>query len=158
MGRKLVQTFVASAGVVLLVTGGAKIVSALGQAGILDWYDPVLGISFRLVFWLVGGTEIGVGAVCPLSRRAELGAGLVLWLAIGFVVYRLGLWVVGYQEPCSCLGSLSPALGISAEAADRAMRIVLGYLLAGSLAAVGWMWRSRRRSKVEAGRRAAVQA
>jgi hypothetical protein len=57
------RLFMLSAGVIFLVTGVAKVVSASGNARILDSSDPVFSISFRHLFLLVGLLELAVGSV-----------------------------------------------------------------------------------------------
>ncbi len=138
MQQKLARCFLASAFVILISTGVAKICSAFGGAAVLQTYDPIFGVSYRSVFWLVGTIEVGVAFACLLGRRVDLQARLVLWLTTGFVIYRLGLLLVGYRKPCSCLGSLTEALHLSPQSADTAMKIILAYLLVGSCAALFW--------------------
>ena len=134
-----------SAGAMLLLTGIAKIVSATGHAPLLRTSDPIIGISFRSIFLIVGFAETAVGALCFLHSSLELRAGLVAWLASSFLIYRLGLIVVGYRKPCSCMGTLTEALHISPGVADAAMKCILGYLLVGSYGSLFWL--SRQKSK-----------
>jgi len=65
-------------------------------------------------------------------------------LATSFLVYRIGLVLVGYYRPCSCMGSLTEELHISPEIADMAMKIILAYLLIGSYGSLIWLWRKKR--------------
>jgi hypothetical protein len=60
-----------------------------------------------------------------------------------FLVYRLGLILVHYHKPCSCLGHLSDALHISPNAVNIAMKIVLEYLLLGSFAMLFWRLKAK---------------
>jgi hypothetical protein len=94
----------------LLLTAVSKLVSAAGSARILQNPDPILSISFRNVFWIVGVIELVIAFVCFLCKRLGLQAGLVAWLATSFLIYRLGLLFVGYYKPCHCLGNLTDAL------------------------------------------------
>ena len=128
-----------------MVTSVAKLISASGSARILQYPDPVFYISFRHVFWIVGGLELLVALVCFFGKRMGLQAGLVAWLASTFMAYRLNLVWVGWHKPCSCLGNLTDTLHISPQTADTAMKIVLGYLLLGSYAALFWLWKQRRK-------------
>ncbi len=139
-----------AAGVVLLFTALAKLISAGGSAHIMLLTDPILPISFRNVFWLVGVIEIVVAAVCLFGKNVMLQAGLVVWLATNFVFYRFGLIWIGYHRPCSCLGNLTDALHISPQVADTAMKIILAYLLIGSYGILFHQWWKSR--KLEAGR------
>jgi hypothetical protein len=88
----------------------------------------------------VGLLELGVASVCLFARATKIALTLVAWLATIFVLYRVGLFLVGYHKPCSCLGNLTDALHISPEMADAAMKVVLGYLLIGGYGSIFWLW------------------
>jgi len=128
----LLRIFFPSAGVALFVTGAAKIVSAFGEEGILDTLDPVFGLSFRELMVFVGILEIIVAGLCFLPAHRRFTTPLLLWLAFSFFGYRTFLWYVGWQRPCGCLGTLSGALHLSENVANVLLKVVLGYLLAGS--------------------------
>jgi hypothetical protein len=145
MNSKAICIFIYIAGTMLFITAVAKFVSSAGSARILQNPDPILGISFRHVFWIVGAFELFVALVCFFSKQISLGAGLVAWLSTSFLFYRLGLVLIGYHRPCSCLGNLTDALHIPPQAADTAMKIILAYLLIGSYATLFWLWRQKRR-------------
>lgn len=145
MQRKPINFFVYSAGVLLALTAIAKFVSSAGDARVLQNPDPILAIPFRHVFWIVGAIELIIALVCFLGKRLGLQAGLVAWLTTSFLVYHVGLVLVGYQKPCPCLGNLTDALPISQQTADTAMKIILAYLLIGSYAALFWLWRQRKK-------------
>jgi hypothetical protein len=138
---KLRRFFILSSGGLLFVTAVAKLVSASGNARILQYLDPVLAIPFRNVFWSVGALEIAVALVCFFGKQEMLQAGLIAWLATNFVVYRLGLLWVGYHKPCPCLGNLTEALHISPHTGNTVLKIILAYLLIGSYATLLWLWK-----------------
>ena len=142
-GEKAMCWFVASAGTVLTTTGIAKVWSAFGQAKLLAVADPITGIKFGPLLLAVGIAEILIALVCFFSKRQTLALGLVCWLATNFLVYRLGLWWMGWHRPCSCLGSLTDALHISPQLADNIMKVVLAYLLLGSYCLLAWQWRRK---------------
>ena len=146
MKLKVFRSFIVSAGVLLLATAAAKLVSAGGNAHILQFPDPILVIPYRHVFWAVGGLELVIALICLFSNRTRLQAGLVAWLATSFVIYRLALYLSGYHGLCHCLGNLTDALRISPQAADTAMKIVLAYLLVGSYTTLFWLWRQKRKA------------
>jgi hypothetical protein len=146
MRLKIVHIFIYSAAAFLLAAAVAKLVSTSGNARILETLDPVLGITFRHVFWIVGTLEIVVAIVSFFGEYIGIKAGLVAWLATIFAVYRFGLWWVGYHKPCSCLGNLTDALHIQPQTADTAMKIILAYLLIGSYATLFWLWRQKRKT------------
>jgi hypothetical protein len=146
MRRLFLTLFVYSTGVLLLFTAAAKLVSGFGDARVLQLPDPVFGIQFRYLFWAVGGIEWAVVMVCLFGKQLKLKVFLIAWLATMFVIYRLGLNWVGYFRPCHCLGTLTDSLGISPQAADKAMKIVVAYLFIGSYATLFWFWRQRKKT------------
>jgi len=137
------ENYLYSAGVLLAATAIAKFVSAGGSAGILRQSDPILGVKFQHVFMFVGAMEIVVALFCFFSKRMTTKASLVAWLSTSFLVYRVGLLLVGYKKPCSCLGNLTDALHIPPEIAAIGMRVVLAYLLFGSYFVLFSLWRQK---------------
>jgi hypothetical protein len=141
---KIIRIYVYFAGVLLLITSLAKLVSSSGSARVLENTEPIFGMTFRHVFWLVGTIELLVALVCFFWKRVGLQAGLVAWLATSFLIYHLGLILISYHTPCSCMGNLTEALHISAKTADLAMKIILAFLFIGSYATLFWHWRQHR--------------
>jgi len=139
-----VQFFLRSAGILLLITAFAKLGSSFGSAKYLESLDPLLSISFRHLFRIVGMVELGVAFICFFGKPTSMRASFVAWLATAFALYRFGLWWIDYHKPCSCLGNLTDAIHLSPEAADAVMKIILAYLLIGSYVTLFWRWRQRR--------------
>jgi len=152
------RCFIISAGVLLALTGSAKILSGLGKARALAVPDPIFGERFGHLLLAVGIAEVLIALVCSFSRRETLAAAFVAWLSTGFLIYRLGLWWLGWHGPCSCLGNLTDALHISPQAADNIMKVVLAYLLIGSYSLWVWRWRGMRWSRSVLARTASVLA
>jgi hypothetical protein len=128
------QRFAITAGGILAITGTAKLFTVTGDATILRVPDPFFGIPFQQLMLLVGLAELLVAGICFLGRWPGLSAMLVAWLASGFLVYRTGIWMIGWKKPCGCLGNLTDVLGITPKTADWIALVLLGYLLAGSYA------------------------
>lgn len=127
-----IRLFIQSAGILLLVTAIAKLISSTGNAHMLNLSDPILFLSYRQVFCVIGTLELIIGVICLSNKSIGLQAGLVGCLSASFVVYRIGLIVVGYHMPsCSCLGNLTEALHISAKTANTAI---------GSYGTLLWLW------------------
>jgi hypothetical protein len=124
--------YIKLSGILLLITGAAKLISATGSARVLEMRDPILLISFRYVFIIVGCIELIICAFCLLSCRTHLQAQLIAWLAASFVIYRLELIMIDYQGPCHCAGNLTEMIHISANAINYIMTAILTYLLGGS--------------------------
>jgi hypothetical protein len=132
--QSIIRLFIIISGVLLFLSAAAKFISANGNAGVLQQSDPILSISFRHLFWIVGSFELIVATVCILEDNQQLQATSLACLSTGFMVYRLGMKWVHYYKPCPCLGSLTDALRIPPETADTVMQIILAYLLIGSYA------------------------
>ncbi len=141
---KLARWFIVSAGGILLVTGTAKVVSALGRAEILNVADPIFGVSFRFMMLTAGILELTLSAICFFGKGIRLQAGLVAWLSTSFLLYRIGLWFVGWKRPCGCLGRLTDILHLSPQTADSLMKIVLAYLFVASWIVLGGFHRRTR--------------
>jgi hypothetical protein len=143
---KEVRFFLKSAGVLLIFSAIAKLISASGSARILEENDPIFPISFRITFWLAGSLELVIALICFFCKRYEMSILLTTWIATCFAFYRFSLWWIGWHRPCSCLGNLTDALHISPQIADTAMKTILAYLLLGSYASLFWLWRQKRKT------------
>ena len=141
--------FVLSSGVILAITGLAKVWTGFGSSKFLAVLDPIIGIKFGQLMLLVGLAEIAIALVCFFSKRQTLALGLVAWMSTNFVAYRLGLWWMDWKKPCSCLGNLTDALHISPQTADTIMKVLLAYLLIGSYGFLIWQWRQAKLFRVE---------
>jgi hypothetical protein len=140
------QTFILSSGLILTVTGIAKLWSALGNARILNDADPLLNLQFGHLMFVAGTLELAIASVCLFTKFRQLAASLVAWLATNLLAYRFCLWWIGWHRPCRCLGNLTDALHIPPQAADTAMKIILAYLLIGSYATLFLFWRQRKKA------------
>jgi len=143
---KAIRFFTQSAGVILLATAAGKLVSANGSARILQIFDPILSITFRDVFVIISLIEIVVAFICLFGKQVRWQISLLVWLVTNFVIYRIGLFLIGYHKPCPCLGNFTDALYISQQTADTAMKIILAYLLIGSYTSLFWLWRQKRQA------------
>jgi hypothetical protein len=150
MANKIARNLQWSFGLVLGVTGCAKVVSFFGIERILYLNDPILGIPFRYLLLLVGILEILIAGVCVLSNKPKLSSLLVAFLATNFAIYRLALWFMGWHRPCNCMGNLADAMHIPPQTADAAMKIILAYLLIGSYATLFWFWKQKRATSIAA--------
>ena len=154
----VLTSFISSATVILTITGVAKVRTAFAVTKVLAVADPITGISFGHLMMAVGVGELVIVGICLLSRSQKLKLGLIAWLATNFVVYRLGLWWMGWKKPCSCLGNLTDSLHISPQLADNIMKIILAYLLIGSYGLLFWQWRRGKAEIVKAESRNLAQA
>jgi len=132
MNEKAIRVFIWMASIVLVIAGIAKLISSGGNARYLMASDPVFGIPFRNLFWLVGIIEVATFLLCTMTNGIRLKVVLLAWISCGFASYRLSLFTLGYQRPCPCLGDLTDAIGIPQSVADIAMLSIFVFLLFGS--------------------------
>ena len=145
------KKFLMIAGIILWLTGFAKVWSGLGSARVLEVGDPITGIMFWHLMVFVGTVEIAIALFCFFGNCLKLALLLVAWLSTSFILYRFGLWWIGWSRPCSCLGNLTDALPITQQTAETAMKFVLAYLLIGSYGSLFWLWRQRKKAAALAG-------
>lgn len=153
---RVVRWFAISSGVILAVTGVAKLVSTFGAAGILAHDDPILGMSFRHLMLIAGAAECVIASVCFVPRFSTVAVVLTGYLGSLLLLYRMGLVWMDWSRPCPCLGNLTDALHISPAAADTAVKCMLAYLLVGSYSLMFWMWQQRRSGQMRSGPRASA--
>jgi hypothetical protein len=130
--KKCSDYFVVSAAMILILAGLAKIVSSFGFADILLTSEPFSGLQFRYFLLVAGLIELGVSGLCIFSRNCWMQNGLIASLATTFLVYRAGLFWIGYTKPCGCMGNLTANLHLSQEKADLFLDLIVAYLLIGS--------------------------
>jgi hypothetical protein len=137
--ERLTSCFVGSVVVVLAVTAILKIVSATGEAPILAQSDPLLAyFSNRQMMLLAAFLEALVLGLILWEHDRLRQVALVAWIGTGFLMYRAGLWWVGYEGACSCLGNVTRTVGLSPAMEDLGVKILLGYLLLGSYSLIAW--------------------
>jgi hypothetical protein len=133
--------FVLSVGVALALTGLAKIYAAFGSARLLEIEDPILGVSYRHLMFVIGLLEIGLSCLCLFTKIQYISIVMVAWVATNFLLYRICLWFIDWRGACPCLGSLTDALHISSHTVDIFAKLLLAYMLAGSYLACWYLWR-----------------
>lgn len=139
--------FCLSAGIVLLITGTAKVWSAFGDAELLRRIDPILDMQFRHLMLVAGILELILAGFCLLRKTETIAIMLVAFFAGSLSMYRLGLWWIGWHRACSCLGNLTEAIHVSPQLADEVMKGILAYLLAGSYGILFHQWLKNRNLK-----------
>lgn len=150
MKEKQIRWFIVSAGVIFSVTALAKLVSAAGDARILNLEDPLLGLKNRHVMLGVGALEAGLAGFLLFGRNCWFQLSLTAWMASNFLVYRLGLWWANAPKPCGCLGTVTDALPFSPRTVDYGMKGMLAYLLIGSFALITMLMRKQKPDAPEA--------
>jgi hypothetical protein len=101
---------------------------------------------------LVGLLELFVAIVCCWCScsacNIKFAAFLTAWLATIFLGYRLCLWRMHWNRPCSCLGSFTDAIHVSPQVADNVMKSLLAYLFIGSYGILFYQWLRNRKLAV----------
>ena len=132
MIRRIHDGYIYSTAVILFVTAMILFSSALGSAPILDWLDPLLPFSNRRVFVLAGIMGLGFSAYLFLENERGTKIMSIAWLAIIYLIYRLGLWWAGAVDPSKYLGIFNDQYSISPEVVNRIAWVWFGWLFVGS--------------------------
>jgi len=132
------RRFLLISAIIFLITGLAKIISAMGTQPVLTVPDPIFALSFHNLFIIAGSVELIIAFVCFITKSVMFKLALVFWIATVFAAYRIGLYLIGWHRPCGCLGLLSDQIGIAPQTADLLMRAVLAVLLIGSSSLILW--------------------
>lgn len=131
---RLARWFCHSAGLILLLTGLAKVLSTLGISRMLDVVDPVFGLKFRHLFMGVGLLELGAAFLILLTdsrlRREFLVAAAMLIMPS---------FAIGGQEarPFRVQGSLQYIVA-PLENAGRQLYTTQHYAFEVTLATTNW--------------------
>jgi hypothetical protein len=133
VNKKLIGIFVFISTAVLFFTGAAKIVSAVGNAGILGLDEPVFGLTYRHLFYLSGSIELLIAIGCYLRFKQIAQVITIGWFALCAAIYRLAFHYLGPAHWCPCLGTLTGSLHISPKMTDWLLVGALTYLIAGSM-------------------------
>lgn len=141
--RAFTALFVKSAAAIFATTGVAKIIAAFSHAPLVAFMpDPVFGVEERYVFMGVGLLEFVVCAVCVGRSSSLLSVKLIAWMATNFLMYHVTLFLMGWQQPCACLGYLTSAFHIAPRVGDFLVRMLVAYLLIGSYLVLLISWRA----------------
>src|SRR5260221_11423764 len=92
--NRVINIFTYSSAGILIISAFAKLVSATGKAAILDSPDVLFLLKTRWLLCSVAIIEFIV-AGCLLSRlQMRIKIGILLWLALSFLIYKVGLWCI----------------------------------------------------------------
>src|ERR1035437_10408835 len=90
MKPRIFRLFTDSAGALLLALAVAMFISNRANARFTLPHDPLLMISMRTTFWIMGAIELVVALVCLFGKQLRFKAVLVLWLAVNLFAYQIG--------------------------------------------------------------------
>ena len=95
------------------------------------------------MLFAAAGLELGVAAAVFRHREARWAPLLILWLAAVLGAYRAGLWTVGFQGHCPCLGHVFDFDTGASVWINRASVGALGVMALGSLYSMAVLKRKR---------------
>ncbi len=124
--------FAISGGLILFLTGAAKLLSSIGRQKLLNLSDPVFGLHFKTLLLLAGALEIVISILCLSSPKKPSSIILLAWISTSFLAYRIGMHLSGWNRPCPCLGGFTDQIHISWRVSNLITNTALLYLLAGS--------------------------
>jgi hypothetical protein len=125
---KLVNQFAFWSGAVLLALGAAVTIGALGKSQVVEMRDPVFGVPFRGLMLGIGIIQILIAGLLLFTSKIKVASWLVIWIAINFLAYRIGLWCMGWRHSS---GFTFEPLGVSMQHTDVIMSAISTGLLAG---------------------------
>lgn len=131
--EKLPDWFLVSSGAILALNGMEQILEVFAKNQTLDLADPIFGIPFRVMLLSFGIVNVAIAALCFFTDRKMLLLCIIVWWTANGVVYRIGLWQMGWTQPYPLVSYLATSLHISVRKADVVLAGVAGYLLTGSI-------------------------
>lgn len=144
MKENWIQSFIKSAGAILLVAALARFVIASGNSPVLPLSEPMLGIPLRFAALTVGGIELTVALICLFGKKIHFQTGWLAWLATNYVVFWIGLFWMHCHPQATCIGSLTDPLRLSRGMTGFAIQLLPLGLLFGSYAALFQLWFANR--------------
>jgi hypothetical protein len=127
---------------ILLVTAVAKLLSTASDAPIMDYPDPLLGVSNRHALCIVAAIELVIVAFLFSKVAAPLKYLSTAWLGGSFLLYRMALAILKPGTPCKCLGTMTAKLHVDDRMAGLMLTLISCYLVAGGL----WLFAGSRRN------------
>ena len=115
------------------MTSVAKLYSATGSEGILDIADPIFRLSYRYLLVALGLVEIAIAGYILYGAANAVKCAVLASLSSCFIIYRVGVLVLGVPDPCPCLGTITAKLPFGPATADLLLKGMIAYLLLGSL-------------------------
>ena len=126
----------------LFFSGGGNFLWAFEKSQMLDVADPLLGMSLRYSVLVLGIAALVLGWLCVFTERKLSVFWVLCWVAVNLIVYRCGLWTMGWHHPFNEIRQVGQFIGLTPWMAD-------GVHLAISLfPVVGWgtmIWLERRK-------------
>lgn len=129
--HKIKEVYNHSAGVILMMFATAITLMIIAGTGYLQPYDPVFGISIRILFGALAIVSFFVACCCFFSQDCWLPFLLVMWLTVTFYVYLFGMHDAGCNTLAGFIGDSTYCFGISPRTANILIICGAVYLTAG---------------------------
>jgi hypothetical protein len=123
------NSFVLFAGAALAFFGVAIIIGSFAQIQVLNLHEPIFNFPIRYLMFLFGIGALLIAILCLFTSRIFLSLWLIIWLTVNFLVYRIGLWTMGWNSS----GFLLSTLGFSLTETDLILTSLLTFLFITSL-------------------------
>jgi hypothetical protein len=143
-----VRRFLLSCCVILTLTGWVKLYSATGHVGILALPDALFGVSNRILLLTTGSLELGIVFFVLFNRDNVTNCICVGWIALNFLLYRLGVFLIHPGTLCPCLGTLTSKIGLKPEYVSWILGMIAVYMFLFSGFFIFKEWRRQRISKL----------
>jgi hypothetical protein len=127
-----------TAAVMLFVVAAVVFWAGFGAQSALELPDPLLRLSVRNVFRLVGTMALGTSGFLLWSRNTELRWRVLAWLSLVLLVYHLGLRWFGGANLFACVGNLGIGVPISPRYLHGSLSTALALLASVSIGALAF--------------------
>jgi hypothetical protein len=135
------NAYLKSVAFLLLITSAVKFVSAIQKAAALALSDPLIRfLSFKQISVVAGIVEITVALYIFKSSNVIRQLGMVAWLALLFIAYHMGLYLIQFHGVCSCLGNANSWLKLSDNSINNLTLGLLAYFSVGSILMLWVRW------------------
>lgn len=143
MSKNWIQSFIKSAGAILLFSALVRFLIVTGNAPLLSLPDPALGIPLRYAVLIVGAIELIVALICLFGKKIYFQTGWLAWLGTNFVAFQAGLFWMHCHPQATCIGSLTDPLRLSRGTSGFILATLPICLMLGSYAALIQLWIGR---------------
>jgi hypothetical protein len=110
---KIARGYIRSVGVLMLAAGMVCILAAIAAQGTQQPRDPVFLLPLILLFCIIAGIMLAGALICLFVQKEKWPMAWIVWLALNFLVYRIGLNYCGVTGGWQgYTGPLASAFGI----------------------------------------------
>ncbi len=144
------QGYVYSTAVMLGIMGLFMLFSSLDNVPPLRQLDALFGLTTRTVLVLTGILHLAVSSYLFVGRDLMNKGIIALWAGSNHTVYYVGIvWVMKVAPPLPAEVALAWSAGLSSQAIDLLWKVIIAYLLIGSLSVVALEWQRLKELQIE---------